>query len=106
LFVARLANVLAFAPRIPQPLLEALARLDDRSVSIAETNRRLGEKADRLGITRPSYERVRELIHRFRLKPRTPSIVSVGWRVAGRAQVRALELFLDCRTWICVRRRE
>jgi len=45
------------------PLLEALARLDDRSIPIAEVCRRVGHEADALGLTRPSYERIRELVH-------------------------------------------
>jgi len=74
-----------FAPRIPHRLLQALDRLDDRSVPIAETARRLGDEADRLGITRPSYQRVRELVHvsrRMRRGPTTSSIlVDVVFRV-------------------------
>jgi hypothetical protein len=56
----------AFAPRISHRLLEALVRLDDRSVPIAETNRRLGAEAARLGLHRPSYQRIRELVHEIR----------------------------------------
>ncbi|MFL5931453.1 MAG: hypothetical protein ACJ75P_09360 [Gaiellaceae bacterium] len=33
---------------------------------IAETYRRIGEEADRRGLTRPSYQRVRVLIHQSR----------------------------------------
>ena len=62
-----------------------LVRLDDRSVPIAETYRRLGIEADHLGLTRPSYERVRELVHRERSIRRGPSttsvLVDVAWRV-------------------------
>jgi hypothetical protein len=32
-------------------------------VPIAEVSRRVGAEADRLGLTRPSYQRVRELVH-------------------------------------------
>jgi hypothetical protein len=98
--------VLAFAPRIPQQLLRALIRLDDRSVPIAETHRRLGEEADRLGVTRPSYERIRELVHQFRLIRQEASVVRAGWTMAVRTRVRALELFLEHHTGIGVRRRE
>ena len=77
--------MLAFAPRIPDRLLKALDRLDDRSVPIAETARRLGDEADRLGITRPSYQRIRVLVHisrRMRRGPTTSSIlVDVAFRV-------------------------
>jgi hypothetical protein len=54
------------APRIPAELIEILLRLDDRNRPIAETYRQLGAEADRLGLTRPSYERVRELVHELR----------------------------------------
>ena len=62
----------SFAPRISHRLLEALVRLDDRSVPIAETNRRLGAEAARLGLPKPSYQRIRELVHEFRLGNRRP----------------------------------
>ncbi|MDQ2966340.1 MAG: hypothetical protein M3R57_10875 [Chloroflexota bacterium] len=77
--------MLRFAPRIPDRLGKALVRLDDRTVPIAETCRRLGAEADRLGVTRPSYERVRELVHRERSIRRGPStasvLVDIAWRV-------------------------
>jgi hypothetical protein len=92
----------ASAPRIPQRLLEALVRLDDRSVSIAETYRRLGAEADRLGITRPSYERVRQLVHELRRIRRGPTTTQVLMDVAWRS--RAPEEFLDHVAGIGVRR--
>jgi hypothetical protein len=98
--------VLVFAPRIPPRLLRALIRLDDRSVPIAETYRRLGEEADRLGVTRPSYERIRELVHRFRLIRYEAGVVRARWKMAVRARVRGLELFFDYGAAIGVRRRE
>jgi hypothetical protein len=79
--------VLSFAPRISPRLLEALVRLDDRRVPIAEVNRRVGAEAGRLGLARPSYQRVRELVHRARrLRGRQPSTVSVLVDVALRAR--------------------
>jgi hypothetical protein len=54
-------------------LLRALDRLDDRGVSIAEINRRLGAEAERLRLRRPSYERVRQLLHLLRRWRRGPS---------------------------------
>ena len=51
------------APRIPRSLLEAIARLDNGRIPIAEINRRVGRAAEKRGLTRPSYERVRELVH-------------------------------------------
>lgn len=54
--------VVALAPRYDVRLLRALSRLDDRSRPIAETCRRLGEVADALGLTRPSYVHVRRIV--------------------------------------------
>jgi hypothetical protein len=51
------------APRLDRHLLEAIVRLDDRSVPIAETYRQCRERARALDIPRPSYECVRLLIH-------------------------------------------
>jgi hypothetical protein len=100
--------VLAFAPRIPKRLLAALVRLDDPSVPIAETHRRLGEQADRMGITRPSYQRIRELVHQIRrIRPaRRPA--RLGLRVALRARVhgRALEVLVAHESGIGIRRLE
>ena len=54
------------APRISPRLLAALARLDDTTVPIAEVSRRVGAEADRLGLPRPSYQRLRVLVHELR----------------------------------------
>ena len=59
------------APRISGRLIEAIVRFDDRGRPIAETYRRVGVEAERLGLTRPSYQRVRELVHQVRnMRPR------------------------------------
>jgi hypothetical protein len=58
--------VTVFGPRIAPVLVEKLVALDDRRLPIAEVNRRLGEEAGRLGLHRPSYQRVRELVHEIR----------------------------------------
>jgi hypothetical protein len=42
-------------PRIDQRLVAEIARLDDPTLPIAETNRRLGVVAEGLGLLRPSY---------------------------------------------------
>jgi hypothetical protein len=77
----------AFAPRISPQLLEALVRLDDRSVPIAEVNRRVGEEAERLALRRPSYQRIRVLVHASRrIRPQSPSTASVLFEVAVRAR--------------------
>jgi hypothetical protein len=54
------------APRISRRLIEAIVRFDDRSRPIAETYRRVGAEAERLGLARPSYQRIRELVHEAR----------------------------------------
>jgi hypothetical protein len=83
----------AFAPRISPRLLEAIVRLDDRSVPIAETCRRVGREAERLGLPRPSYQRVRVLVHEARRLRRGPSTSSVLVDVAFR--VRPPEALVD-----------
>jgi hypothetical protein len=85
--------VLAFAPRISPRLLRALDRVDDRRLPYAEINRRLGAEAERLGLRRPSYQRVRELIHQLRWLRRQPTTASVLWDVVWR--MRPPEAFLD-----------
>jgi hypothetical protein len=54
------------APRIPWPLVEALARMDEPGLPIAEVWRRACAYADEHGFTRPSYEQIRRLTHRER----------------------------------------
>jgi hypothetical protein len=54
------------APRIAWPLVEAIPRLDDPGLPIAETWRRLCLVAERMGLPRPSYEQTRQLVHRSR----------------------------------------
>jgi hypothetical protein len=89
--------MLSFAPRISPRLLEAMARLDDPRIPIAETCRRLGSEAERLRLPRPSYERVRVLIQALRAfrrrSRRAPSTASVLLDVAIRA--RPAEALLD-----------
>ena len=50
-----------FGPRYPARLLDVIERLSSERAPIAEINRRVGAEAERLGLPRPSYERVREL---------------------------------------------
>jgi hypothetical protein len=47
------------APRVERQFLKRVAKLDDRSVPMAETYRRTRDLAARMGIPRPSYERTR-----------------------------------------------
>jgi hypothetical protein len=58
--------VTKLAARIPDRLYERLVKLDDESVPIAETYRRVAAEAERLGLIRPSYERIRVLVHQSR----------------------------------------
>jgi len=74
-------------------LLETLVKADSPSVPIAETCRRVGREADRIGLARPSYERVRLLVHESRRIRRGPSTASVLADVAFR--VRPPEAVLD-----------
>jgi hypothetical protein len=83
----------AFAPRISPRLVETIVRLDDPSVPIAETCRRVGREAERLGLHRPSYQRVRVLVHEARRIRRGPSTSSVLVDVAFR--VRPPEAIVD-----------
>jgi hypothetical protein len=85
--------VLAFAPRISTRLLEAIVELDDRKVPIAEVSRRVGARAERLGLPRPSYQRVRELVHESRRIRRGPTTAAVLLDVMFRA--RSPTAFLD-----------
>jgi hypothetical protein len=82
--------MLRFAPRLSPRLLEAIARLDDERVPIAEVCRRVGTEADRLNLPRPSYQRVRELVHVVRQarreRRRRPSTSAVLLDVAFRVR--------------------
>jgi hypothetical protein len=65
-------------------LLDEVDALAEGSMPIAEINRRVGAKAQRLGVTKPSYERVRQLVHEA--------------RDLHRGYVSALELLVDIAT--------
>jgi hypothetical protein len=70
--------VVTLAPRISHLLIHAIVRFDDESRPIAETYRRVGAEAERLGLTRPSYQRIRELVHesrRIRRRPTTADLI-------------------------------
>lgn len=75
-----------FAPRISPRLIAAIDRLDDERLPIAEVVRRVGLEADRLGLSRPSYQRVRTLVHESRRLHRGPSAGEVLLEVAFRAR--------------------
>jgi hypothetical protein len=75
-----------FAPRLSPRLLEAIVRLDDRRVPIAEVCRRVGAEAEHLGLPRPSYQRVRVLVHEARRAPRQPTTPGVLLGIAFRSR--------------------
>jgi hypothetical protein len=76
--------VLSFAPRISPRLLAALVRLDDDSLPLAEIYRRVAAEAERLRLPRPSYQRIRVLLHESRRarRRRGPSTAQVLAEVA------------------------
>jgi hypothetical protein len=82
-----------FAARVSQELYDELVRADRRSVPIAEICRQVGRRADRLGLARPSYEQVRQLVHQARRIRREPTTAAVLADVAFRA--RPPEAILD-----------
>jgi hypothetical protein len=51
--------VTSSAPRYDARLVAAIARVDDPSLPMAETVRRLGRVAEELGVPRPSYVHMR-----------------------------------------------
>jgi hypothetical protein len=71
-------RVVAAGPRVHPSLVEEIVRLDDGKRPIAEICRGVGAFAERRGLTRPSYEAVRELVHfaRFVRANRGPSLLS------------------------------
>ena len=85
------ASVRSSAPRIAWRLVEAIARLDQPGLSIAELCRRVGVQAETLGLPRPSYEQVRVLANRERRIRAMPGIddllVDGLFRVRGPAEV-------------------
>jgi hypothetical protein len=50
------------APRYDPRIREAIAELDRLSQPIAETCRRVGARAEELGLTRPSHVHLRQLV--------------------------------------------
>jgi hypothetical protein len=58
--------VVVAAAQIEGPLLAELERLSRERKAIAEINRELGARAAALGLVKPSYARVRQLVHEAR----------------------------------------
>jgi hypothetical protein len=74
--------VVVCAAQIEGRLLKELEWLAHERESIAEINRKIGGRAEALGLVRPSYARVRQIVHdvRGRLES-VPSVPSVpSWR--------------------------
>jgi len=74
------------APRIDAQLIAAIERLDDGAMPIAEICRQIGSQADSAGLTRPSYEGIRELVHlsrALRQRRRGPSALQLIWEGGG-----------------------
>jgi hypothetical protein len=73
------------APRIDERLVAAPGRLDDPTLPIAEINRRLGVVAEGLGLTRPSYQQVRVIVHQLRSQSRSArvgeTLLEISFRV-------------------------
>ena len=59
---ATLDSVVPLAPRYDSRLLDAIFELDDRKQPIAETCRRIGDRAWELGLVRPTYPHLWRLI--------------------------------------------
>jgi hypothetical protein len=74
------------APRIGPTLLAGIERLDDDSLPIAEVNRRVGSLASHIGLTRPSYEQIRVLIHEHRRRGLAPTAGQILLEVAARSR--------------------
>jgi hypothetical protein len=77
--------VVAAGPRIHPRLLDLIERLDDGTLPIAEICRRVGAEAEARGLVRPSYERIRTLVHLARLsRPALgPSALRIVWEGGG-----------------------
>jgi hypothetical protein len=73
--------------------VDAVARFDDRASPIAEIYRRVADEAERLGYPRPSYQRIRVLVHESRRIRRQSSTAGVLAEVILRA--RPPEALLD-----------
>jgi hypothetical protein len=65
------------APRIDERLVAALARLDQPGRPIAETHRRVGRIAEELGLSRPSYEQARVIVHSLRSRSRASDVGAI-----------------------------
>jgi hypothetical protein len=77
--------MVAAGPRIHPLLVKELRRADDGKVPIAEVCRRVGACADARGLTRPSYECIRTLVHLHRgLRSGEPGELRRAWNASVR----------------------
>ncbi|HMJ00966.1 MAG TPA: hypothetical protein VK488_14105 [Gaiellaceae bacterium] len=81
------------APHVDARLVAGLAKLDKPGRPIAETHRVVGLLADELGLTRPSYEQARTIVHLLRSAKRDPEVGQVLLDITMR--VRPPEAILD-----------
>src|SRR5262245_16867182 len=78
------------ASRLSPRLLDELARVDDGKVPIAEVCRRIGTLAEQYGLTRPSYERVRVLVHIAREERQSVGVSDLRLLLEGSFALRSL----------------
>jgi hypothetical protein len=78
--------VSSFAPRLPDSLWRAVQEVDDGVMAVAEVHRRVGVKADELGVTRPSYQTVRRVLAVTREWKKRPTTTDVLLDVAFQAR--------------------
>jgi len=81
------------APHVDARLIAGLAKLDKAGRPIADTHRLVGVLADELGLTRPSYEQARTIVHLLRSARRDPELGQVLLDVTTR--VRPPEALVD-----------
>lgn len=74
------------APRLDSRILAAVAWAHRDERPIAETNRRVGRVAEELGLSRPSYEAVRRVVHDVRASRRRPDAGDVLLAIAFRSR--------------------
>src|SRR5918992_1338863 len=92
-FAAKVGSMPRSAARLSRELHDLILELAASPARVAEICRGVGARADELGIARPSYERVRTLVHRARERGGEPSTTGVLFDVAVRA--RPPEALLD-----------
>jgi hypothetical protein len=75
---------------VTDAIVEAVVRLDDPTLPLAEVARRVAADAERQGLTRPSYERLRQVIKEQRML--RASLGPSAW-----------QLYLDSGMWVTQR---